>query len=411
MIFMNKNNLDRIARLKNKISRQPDEAHVRTHVSYPFFTKKLQSEGIISSGLENNKENKQSLQHSFEIPSNQETTSINTTVLACIVGGLHCPDNNLWKQESEKILKILNYNKEEINFEELSWYFASKYPRLCKVAEKISDTEMSADTFRVKTSNIVINSGLPLNMEIEKDLEFSDKAQKRHKSYIEFIETKSPYKMTIEELTQITGSMDYLTFRKIDREKHKQFVNAGYNKLIDFVAGDETISKGKIGETYLFFKQVLKELNIGEEQHQIMQNCILPQLSNVASDRPLEYQHGFLEYMQKVNLNRNEFNKKYLTEMQESAKRYEDFKGEMEHHTHVIGKKCYKDAEYYEALGSRILIKYSEEIEKLEHGITSNVGEKAQLVMRHVGEMRQQLDEKSYNSYNNSHIGVNSIGS
>ena len=337
---------------------------------------------------------------------------VNTYVLACIVGGLHCSNYELWQTESNKILRALHSDKNMINFEELSWYFAEKFPDLCKVADQINfdshNNNKSIGQQRVVAINAASKFNMPMALDIADDADFKEKSFNRHKKFLDFVDNKDPKKMSLAELVEITGSMDYEALSAMDKKKHNEFVNVGYGKMVDFVHGEEILPREKNGEACLYFKQVLKEIGADNEMlHGMMRNYIFPQLDNIRDGKEPKHIGQVINCMSQLSEKRDHFNQKYRHEVEQKKQKDELLSLKMENSVYKDKSgKYHKTSEYYEALYSKIVNKHIETMEKHDNGIKSAtpLRNKVVKVLKLVEQQRNLVSMNEKNILNDSAV-------
>ena len=337
--------------------------------------------------------------------SGQNEYAISTYVLSCVANSSQCGDEALWEDESAKILKALNINKSEINFEDLGWYLLDKYPDLYRFQTELDKerglSNISKDLLRIKTSRVAKDVNLPTALPLSEDKDFPLKSQKRHEAFLAFLEQGEPSYMEFSDMIKITGSLDYLNFRNIDKKKHNEFVNTGYQMMIEFIEGKLPVNKEEeVGQTYLFFKQILRDVTIRQNDlpftyDEVLNECIVPQLENVRYGFPIKKQTNFSQYENHLNLARFKMNKRYSEDIENMKNRERNFSETMREHTFVDSKKRYhKDKIYYDALYEKILLKYVTVINKHDYGIKKYdaICDKIDRILNTILERKQKKD-------------------
>ena len=334
----------------------------------------------------------------------QNEDAISTYVLSCVANSSQCCDEDLWKDESAKILKALNINKSEINFEDLGWYLLDKYPDLYRFKTELDKerglSNISKDLLRIKTSRVAKDVNLPTALPLSEDKDFPLKSQKRHEAFLAFLEQGEPSSMEFSDMIKITGSIDYLNFQSADKKKHNEFVNTGYQMMTEFIEGKLPINKEEVGQAYLFFKQILRDVtrrqyDLPFTYDEVLSECIVPQLENVRQGFPIKRQTKFSQYENPLNLARFKMNKRYSEDIENMKNRERNLSETMREHTFVDSKKRYhKDKIYYDALYEKILLKYGTVINKHDYGIKKYdaICDKIDRILNTILERKQKKD-------------------
>lgn len=334
----------------------------------------------------------------------QNEDAISTYVLSCVANSSQCWDEDLWKDESAKILKALNINKSEINFEDLGWYLLDKYPDLYRFKTELDKegelSNISKNLLRIKTSRVAKDVNLPTALPLSEDKDFPLKSQKRHEAFLAFLEQGEPSYMEFSDMIKITGSIDYLNFQNADKKKHNEFVNTGYQMMIEFIEGKLPINKEEVGQTYLFFKQILRDVTRRQNDlpftyDEVLNECIVPQLENARYGFPIKKQTNFSQYENHLNLARFKMNKRYSEDIENMKNSERNFSETMREHTFVDSKKRYhKDKIYYDALYKKILLKYGTVINKHDYGIKKYdaICDKIDRILNTILERKQKKD-------------------
>ena len=159
-------------------------------------------------------------------------------------------------------------------------------------------SNISKDLLRIKTSRVAKDVNLPTALPLSEDKDFPLKSQKRHEAFLAFLEQGEPSYMEFSDMIKITGSMDYLNFQNADKKKHNEFVNTGYQMMIEFIEGKLPVNKEEVGQAYLFFKQILRDVTRRQNDlpftyDEVLSECIVPQLENVRQGFHIKRQTKF----------------------------------------------------------------------------------------------------------------------
>jgi len=319
---------------------------------------------------------------------------VSTYVLSSVACDKQCWNENLWEENSAKILQALHLNKKEINFNELDWYVMQQYPRLYKVDMELSFEDdlasMPPALIRIRTDRVIKKAGFPFELPFAEDKDFVAKAQERSQFFVDVIENRNLKDLTFEDCIKIVGSREFLNFKSYDRHAYNKFINVGCAKMINFLEGKENLPKEKTGEAYLFMKSVVyaatrynKNLPLHWEQNFFL-NLGEPQLDNVSEGKKLKNLLEGTSFVSDLRTSLDIFNRRYREDEEGRKRRENELLQTMKEHTHKVGEKKYhKDATYYGTLMELIVSKYDMEIYKCRKGVAkyAKIGEKARRII------------------------------
>ena len=329
---------------------------------------------------------------------------VSTYVLSSVACDKQCWHENLWEENSAKILQALHLNKKEINFNELNWYIMQQYPRLYKVDMALSFEDdlasMPPALIRIRTDRVIKEAGFPLELPFAEDRNFAAKLQERSQFFIDVIENRNLKDLTFEDCIKIVGSKEFLNFKSYDRHAYNEFINVACAKMINFLEGKENLPKEKTGEAYLFMKSVVyaatrynKNLPSHWEQNLFL-NMAGPQLDNVFEGKKLQNLLEGASFISDLRTSLEIFNRRYREDEEGRTRRESELLQTMKEHTHKVGeKKYYKDATYYGTLMELICSKYDMEIYKYHNGVAkyAKIGEKAERIIDKLYERKMEV--------------------
>ena len=339
----------------------------------------------------------------------QDCAPIDIYVLYSVADSSQCWDENLFNQDTPKIMKALHIDKSEINFEDLGWYLMSKYPDLYKFGEELDKEKdlhkASKEILRIKTHRIAQKIDLPTVIMMPEDIDFPKKELERHQLFLDFLDKGNPEEMPFAEMIKITGSIDYMNLEFADSNKKNKFTNIGYKILGDFMAGKLDIKPENVGEAYLFFKQILKDTtrrayDLPFDTRDVLYDCVIPQLENVRNGRYPTTIEKFYNYSAGLAQANKALNERYNQATKGKLQRQEDLSQTMQEHTFIDSQKCCrKDSTYYDALYDKVLLKYNPIINKYEYGIEKYAGlnDKVNRVLNAILKRKEQLVQSSKN--------------